>query len=51
MRLLVYIVACFSFVRPLQTQAVDHFEQNRRLGRGVNIIGYDPLWNNRDQAR
>jgi hypothetical protein len=18
--------------------------QNRRLGRGVNIIGYDPLW-------
>jgi endoglucanase len=20
------------------------FEQNKRLGRGVNIIGYDPLW-------
>lgn len=20
------------------------FDQNKRLGRGVNIIGYDPLW-------
>ena len=34
-----------------QTQALDAFEQNRHLGRGVNIIGYDPLWRSRDQAR
>lgn len=34
-----------------QPKPVDAFEQNRRLGRGVNIIGYDPLWGNRDQAR
>jgi endoglucanase len=34
-----------------QPQAVDAFEHNRRLGRGVNIIGYDPLWRARDQAR
>lgn len=34
-----------------QAQAPDAFEQNRKLGRGVNIIGYDPLWRNRDQAR
>jgi endoglucanase len=34
-----------------QPKPVDVFEQNRRLGRGVNIIGYDPLWANRDQAR
>src|SRR5512141_1703375 len=27
------------------------FDQNRRLGRGVNIIGYDPLWRSREQAR
>lgn len=27
------------------------FEQNKRLGRGVNIIGYDPLWRSRDKAR
>jgi len=27
------------------------FEQNRKLGRGVNILGYDPIWRSRDQAR
>ncbi len=27
------------------------FSQNRRLGRGVNIIGYDALWQSRDKAR
>jgi endoglucanase len=27
------------------------FEQNERLGRGVNIIGYDPLWQDMEQAR
>lgn len=26
-------------------------EQNRLLGRGVNIIGYDPLWRSADKAR
>ena len=31
--------------------AVDAFTQNRRLGRGVNIIGYDPLWRSPEQAR
>ncbi|MBN1362007.1 MAG: glycoside hydrolase family 5 protein [Sedimentisphaerales bacterium] len=29
----------------------DAFVQNQKLGRGVNIIGYDPLWRSRDQAR
>jgi hypothetical protein len=33
------------------TTSVDAFTQNRRLGRGVNIIGYDPLWDSREQAR
>jgi endoglucanase len=27
------------------------FACNRRLGRGVNILGYDPLWSGRSQAR
>lgn len=27
------------------------FEQNARLGRGVNIIGYDPIWNDNSKAR
>jgi len=34
-----------------QTASLDAFEQNRRLGRGVNILGYDPLWRSREQAR
>jgi endoglucanase len=29
----------------------DAFSQNQRLGRGVNILGYDPLWRSREQAR
>jgi endoglucanase len=37
-----------AFAQPKQ---VDAFEQNRRLGRGVNIIGYDPIWGNRNEAR
>ncbi len=38
-------------VAAAQKQAVDPFVQNQRLGRGVNIIGYDPVWRSRDQAR
>ncbi len=29
----------------------DAFTQNKRLGRGVNVIGYDPLWRDRSRAR
>jgi endoglucanase len=31
--------------------SVDVFEQNRRVGRGPNIIGYDPLWRPGAEAR
>jgi endoglucanase len=34
-----------------EKQAIDPFVQNQKLGGGVNIIGYDPLWRSRDQAR
>jgi endoglucanase len=27
------------------------FEQNARLGRGVNVIGYDPIWKDTSKAR
>jgi endoglucanase len=30
---------------------MDVFEQNRHLGRGVNVLGYDPIWQDRDEAR
>ncbi len=43
------LLASFStFAKP---EPVDAFVQNRQLGRGVNIIGYDPIWRSRDQAR
>jgi endoglucanase len=32
-------------------QAIDRFIHNQRLGRGVNIIGYDPIWKSRAEAR
>jgi len=34
-----------------QFPAVDAFEQNQRLGRGVNVLGYDPIWRAREQGR
>ena len=30
---------------------LDAFEINRRLGRGVNILGYDPIWRSIKDAR
>jgi len=29
----------------------DVFVQNQRLGRGVNILGYDPIWRSRERGR
>ena len=45
---LLMLTAPISRAQPATTDA---FEQNRKLGRGVNIIGYDPIWRSREQAR
>ena len=37
----------FSVTLPLM--AIDAFQQNGRLGRGVNLLGWDAIW--RDRAR
>lgn len=34
-----------------QPKTADAFEQNKKLGRGVNIIGYDPIWRSKERAR
>jgi endoglucanase len=34
-----------------RSQPPDAFRQNARLGRGVNILGYDPIWKDRQKAR
>jgi endoglucanase len=49
--LLLALAAGFSFQAAAQPQPIDAFEQNHRLGRGVNIIGYDPIWRSPEQAR
>ena len=39
-------------VRPAAAaEAVDPSAQIKRLGRGVNILGYDPIWKNFQKAR
>lgn len=46
------LLPCLAFLQAYaQPEPIDAFEQNRRLGRGVNIIGYDPIWRSREQAR
>ncbi|MGH7968668.1 MAG: glycoside hydrolase family 5 protein [Limisphaerales bacterium] len=50
-RLLVLFPIWLCLPLMAQPKPPDAFEQNRRLGRGVNIIGYDPIWRSRDQAR
>ena len=34
-----------------EKEAADAFAVNRKLGRGVNIIGYDPLWRSVERGR
>ena len=35
----------------LRAQTPDAFAQARRLGKGVNIIGYDPIWESFEKGR
>lgn len=46
------VLAGLLLAAPLsRVQAADAFAQNRKLGRGVNVLGYDPIWRSFDQAR
>jgi len=56
LRLIVFsliINLCSSFQIAAQEIGSDNFafDQNKKLGRGVNIIGYDPFWKNSGIAR
>ena len=42
------LTAMFACAQP---KAPDAFEQNKKLGRGVNIMGYDPFWRAPKQGR
>jgi endoglucanase len=43
------LLVAISFSVLMPALGVDAFRQNERLGRGVNIIGWDSLW--QDRAR
>lgn len=52
--IILYLVSTLTLTVPLapaQPNAVGAFTQNKKLGRGVNIIGYDPIWRSKEQAR
>jgi len=52
MHRLLFLVLCGSLLgHTSRAQPLDAAGQNRLLGRGVNIIGYDPLWRSRERAR
>lgn len=47
------VCGAWPAARAAETPAAagDAFAQNARLGRGVNIIGYDPIWKDRARGR
>jgi endoglucanase len=48
---LVSIITLTATLVHAQPKVADAFEQNKKLGRGVNIIGYDPIWRSKEQGR
>jgi endoglucanase len=49
--ILIFILSLAAALAYSQSKPIDAFEQNRKLGRGVNILGYDPVWRSKEQAR
>ena len=51
----IMIIGCLLWIalqQPLRSaETVDAFDQVKRLGRGVNILGYDNLWDNLENGR
>jgi endoglucanase len=55
MKALFGFISICSFIFMLSCQSdseqVDVYIQNQKIGEGVNILGYDPIWNSFDKAR
>ncbi len=45
------VLLCGRPAAAADSEGWDAFDVNRRLGRGVNIIGYDPIWRFRERGR
>jgi endoglucanase len=55
-RLLIVVCSSFALATLLTLPAgaadtLDAFARNKKLGRGVNVIGYDPIWRHRERGR
>ncbi|MEO8416212.1 MAG: glycoside hydrolase family 5 protein [Ginsengibacter sp.] len=48
---IIFVVAGFAASAQATAGKGFAFEQNAKLGRGVNIIGYDPIWKDSSKAR
>ena len=48
---IIFLLLVASLASRAQPANADVFEQNRKLGRGVNILGYDPIWRSAERAR
>ena len=57
MKKYIFLFSLLTFANFSQTNGQEYntnayaFEQNQKLGRGVNIIGYDPIWDDFSKAR
>ncbi len=49
--MLMTMVLGFGLSSSSASPAAEPFEQVKRLGRGVNVLGYDPIWENSENAR
>ncbi len=45
------LVGLTLFANLLPSKGLDAFDQNARLGRGVNLLGWDPVWQNQERAQ
>ena len=48
---LLALVLAFAVTGASPLPALDAFQQNARLGRGVNLLGWDALWQNRARSQ
>jgi len=49
--LLVVAAVLLALSNPASVKAEDAFQQNKALGRGVNLLGWDVIWENPAQSR
>lgn len=45
------LVGLTLFANLLPSKGLDAFDQNARLGRGVNLLGWDPVWQSQERAQ